>query len=1130
MILMVGFNSDVIMKTLTKSLMLAAVAATAFISCSKEIENPVENVKASSHVEFSAQIVGEASSTKATLTTTDDKDFAAAWVDGTDLIGLYAYDGNSFDETAPATWNESNETFEAVFQTAAPTVAGAWQYKATYPYDADGNIPFGSPRVQNGNAYNSAYDIMYGAVNYDNALLGKDNTGANFVIPMNRLTGIAYFHITGGPDEDVVSATLEATGIAAENVTIASNGASVAASTGSASLDAITITFADGTAPKATDLKLWFNVLPSSYSGLKLTINTTTKTAVLNSNKTMTYTAGKLNKAVLSSLTWNNSAKTYTKVTSEPTDWSGTYLIVFEGATVNSVDVPPVAFDGSIDDLTAANNGTSVTISGNTITGNSTIDAAVFEISAVTGGYSIQAVSNTNYIGNASDSNNITSSTDALVNTISLNSDNSVNIISSGGAFLRYNASSGQYRFRYYKSSSYTNQKPVYLYLLEGSGVVDTRDDVTLSFSPATPNAITLGDSFTEPTLTVDPVAAASSVTYTVSSEPANCATIGATTGELTISAAGVITVTASIPQNDPDFKPASASYTLTVNSPAGHGTSASDPFSVAEVITFVNGLSTTPTTDEYYVSGIISSIANNGTYGASGTFGNATFFISDDGSTTTQFEAFRVLYLGNVKWTSGNPDIAVGDEVVICGRLTKYNDQVETYAVTGDNAYNGYLYSLDKAPYFTANVTSSSIEYTGGNTITLNISANVNWTASINNGASLKIGDANAAASVSGSADTAVSVIIPENTAGQTYTISFTTTSQDVSAPADIQIIQTKQESLLSMEFAAGTEITADNYGEFTYTRPISVQFAKGSGNLTYYSPVRFYVGNTLTISTPFNNVLIKKVEFTVTQAGAMTANQGTYSNGTWLGETSSLVLTSTTQTRFSDFTVYYSVDGELPALSSITVDNDPTKTTYTVGNAFDFAGATVTAHYSDNTSTMDVTTLVTTDGATVVATEGTGKTVTVSYTEDGVTKTDTFTIDVNASAGGSTTVSMDSFSDVSGYVDGDTNVSYSATKGESATAPAVNSGEIRIYQNGGLLTITANNNKTITNITIGSSMATKVQVNIDNGGYGSDNSITAGGTYSTGTISASTVTFKCTGDSKTTRLYLNSLSVTYE
>lgn len=139
-------------------------------------------------------------------------------------------------------------------------------------------------------------------------------------------------------------------------------------------------------------------------------------------------------------------------------------------------------------------------------------------------------------------------------------------------------------------------------------------------------------------------------------------------------------------------------------------------------------------------------------------------------------------------------------------------------------------------------------------------------------------------------------------------------------------------------------------------------------------------------------------------------------------------------------------------------------------------------------------------------------------------------FTAAGSGSGGGTpVTVSMDTFSSISGYVDGDTNVSYEASQGDALNAPVVNSEEIRIYQNGGLLTVTANNGKTITNVTIGSSMATSVQVRYDDGGFGSSNSISANGTYSTGTISASAVVFKCVGTDKSHRLYLNSLSVTY-
>lgn len=79
--------------------------------------------------------------------------------------------------------------------------------------------------------------------------------------------------------------------------------------------------------------------------------------------------------------------------------------------------------------------------------------------------YTIQSKSEY-YIGQTSNANGLKSSTStAYTNTVSLNADGNVDIVS-GGAYLRYNATSGQYRFRYYKSSSYTAQKAITLYKL----------------------------------------------------------------------------------------------------------------------------------------------------------------------------------------------------------------------------------------------------------------------------------------------------------------------------------------------------------------------------------------------------------------------------------------------------------------------------------------------------------------------------------------------------------------------------------------------------------------------------------------------------------------------------------------
>ena len=92
---------------------------------------------------------------------------------------------------------------------------------------------------------------------------------------------------------------------------------------------------------------------------------------------------------------------------------------------------------------------------------------------------------------------------------------------------------------------------------------------VTLSFPAANYSADISGgaNSFTAPALTVDPAAAASEVTY--SSSNTNVATVDASTGEITLVAAGKTTITAAI-SNSTTYSDASASYLLTVTDPAG--------------------------------------------------------------------------------------------------------------------------------------------------------------------------------------------------------------------------------------------------------------------------------------------------------------------------------------------------------------------------------------------------------------------------------------------------------------------------------------------------------------------------------------------------------------------------------
>ena len=120
------------------------------------------------------------------------------------------------------------------------------------------------------------------------------------------------------------------------------------------------------------------------------------------------------------------------------------------------------------------------------------------------------------------------------------------------------------------------------------------------------------------------------------------------------------------------------------------------DPYNPAGATVAVANLTWTSnddyqTTGEVYVKGKISRIADKGTFTDGGTYGNASFYISEDGTENGEFYCFRVLYLGNKKFAAGQTDIKVGDEVIVCGQLMNYRGNTPE-TVAG----KAYLYSLN--------------------------------------------------------------------------------------------------------------------------------------------------------------------------------------------------------------------------------------------------------------------------------------------------------------------------------------------------------------------------------------------------------------------------------------------------
>jgi hypothetical protein len=115
------------------------------------------------------------------------------------------------------------------------------------------------------------------------------------------------------------------------------------------------------------------------------------------------------------------------------------------------------------------------------------------------------------------------------------------------------------------------------------------------------------------------------------------------------------------------------------------HGENPADVFTVAEAIAKCQAIGSTTDGKIYYAKGKISSIKELST-----SYGNATFNISEDGSENNVLTCYRSYSLGNLKFVSEN-EIAVGDEVVVCGKLVNYN------GTTPEFSGNVYIYSLKK-------------------------------------------------------------------------------------------------------------------------------------------------------------------------------------------------------------------------------------------------------------------------------------------------------------------------------------------------------------------------------------------------------------------------------------------------
>lgn len=130
---------------------------------------------------------------------------------------------------------------------------------------------------------------------------------------------------------------------------------------------------------------------------------------------------------------------------------------------------------------------------------------------------------------------------------------------------------------------------------------------------------------------------------------------------------------------NTPETVGKGAAYLYSLNGKTGDGGTdlgpitgkgtAESPYTATDAIQVCQKLTASEQVENVYVAGKISKIDGVDT----GTYGNATYYISKDGTTTNQFEIFRGFYFNGDKFTAIG-QIKVGDDVVVNGTLVNYN------------------------------------------------------------------------------------------------------------------------------------------------------------------------------------------------------------------------------------------------------------------------------------------------------------------------------------------------------------------------------------------------------------------------------------------------------------------------
>ena len=274
-------KKQVSLLTLTAALLLGA--------CSTYEEVPATSGDGATAVGFLADIAPREQS-RADINVDFGTGLTGTW-NGEDNLGVLA---NDFTKLLQFTYATDSKAFTG----SLTGTAGTWAYRAFYPHNGNAavsgttvTVPFSALRTQNGNKYNSEFDIMAAdAITHNDAEPGKTPEGNAVKFNLHRITSILALKLQGGAASEKIASVMLTSEkpIASEqltftvpsdpnaaydpsaiNPTLVAEGTSATGSSISIDSEHITVTYADGTAPSADYSETFFNVLPdNSYGAL----------------------------------------------------------------------------------------------------------------------------------------------------------------------------------------------------------------------------------------------------------------------------------------------------------------------------------------------------------------------------------------------------------------------------------------------------------------------------------------------------------------------------------------------------------------------------------------------------------------------------------------------------------------------------------------------------------------------------------------------------------------------------------------------------------------------------------------------------------------------------------------------